>query len=156
MGSYFSFDFGEDDFFNGNFIGEFEKYFQEIIKRAFQEFDFQGNPIEIDFQDNGQEKMQEERELLLENPEIGARVFHVPLSYLPHGSSWKALGIYVPYEHAIYIANNLPPRVEKFVYWHEVAHSLGIMDEKEADNFAAKKCGYYLNLGMPRGFILRY
>jgi|GEM_PF-3244680 len=146
MNSDFSFDFGED-FFTNNLIDKFEEYFQEMMKSAFQE---------LDFQDTCQEEMQWGGEVLLENQETDARVFHVPPNSLPHGRSWRALGIYVPYEHTIYISNGLPPRVEKFVYFHEVAHSLGIMDEKEADKFAAKKCGYYLDLGRPRGFILRY
>jgi len=139
MTPYFNFDLFEEDFLNDNFFSEFENHFKDMVKRIFQE----------------------EREVILEpeqlqEEETDAAVIFVPPNYLPHGRFWKALGVYVPYTHTIYIANNLPPRVKKFVYYHEVAHSLGIMDEREADMFATQKCGYFINLRKPRGFVVRY
>ncbi|VVB79006.1 Uncharacterised protein [uncultured archaeon] len=74
-----------------------------------------------------------------------AKVHYVDSSSLPHGYGWKALGLYDPSTHTIYIADNLSPEVEKFVYWHEIAHSMGIYNEKRADDFAASKTGYRLS-----------
>lgn len=150
MDSYFNFD--EDDFFNDNFINEIEKHFEEIIKSFFHEFE-QTNPIEVDFDENFDQADEEE---ILEESETDAAVFYVPADYLPHGRFWRSLGIYVPDNHAIYIANDLHPKLKKFVYYHEVAHSLGIMDEKEADMFATKKCGFYINLRRPKWFAFNY
>lgn len=93
-----------------------------------------------------------EKELESKNKDTTAKIYHVPSSSLPHGKNSRVLGLYDPNDHSIYIANDLPPHVEKFVYYHEVAHSLGIIDEREADKYATKKCGYYLNLREPVGF----
>ena len=78
------------------------------------------------------------------NPKSKARVIYVSPEELPSGIGWKVLGQYNPSTHTIYIANNLSPNVEKFVYYHEEAHSIGIYDERLADNYAASKVGYDL------------
>lgn len=80
-------------------------------------------------------------------------IHYVSPSSLPNGYGWKALGLYDSSTHSIYIANNLSPEVENFVYWHEIAHSLGIVDEKRADDFAASKTGYRLR-GRTRAYSL--
>lgn len=71
-----------------------------------------------------------------------ANVLYVPPSELPSGDGWRALGMYDPVTNMIYIANNLSPAEERFVYHHEVAHSLGIRNEAEADDYAASQTGY--------------
>jgi hypothetical protein len=76
------------------------------------------------------------------SPLVTARVSYVSPDFLPSGPGWHALSMYDPMEHAIYIANNLPSAVENFVYWHEVGHSLGIIDEHQADLFAFQRTGY--------------
>lgn len=50
--------------------------------------------------------------------------------------------MYDPSTHTIYIADNLPYNIERFVYHHEVGHALGIRNEQQADNYAASKVGY--------------
>ena len=79
---------------------------------------------------------------------LNEHIFTAPIRYvspseLPHGQKWRALGAYNPKEHRIYIANNLPPRIERFVKHHEIAHSKGIYDEHEADLYAARMTGDY-------------
>ncbi len=76
-----------------------------------------------------------------------AKVIYVSPQELPSGIEWKVLGQYDPNTHTIYIANNLDPAVEKFVYYHEEAHSVGIRSEKIADDYAASRVGYNLNRG---------
>lgn len=76
------------------------------------------------------------------NNEGYANVVYVSPEQLPSGNGWRALGMYDPSINTIYIANNLSPQEEKFVYYHEVAHSLGIRDEAEADNYAALRTGH--------------
>ncbi len=78
------------------------------------------------------------------DPISGAAVHYVSSSQLPSGDGWRALGLYNPSTHTIYIANNLSPKDERFVYHHEVAHALGIYDESKADAYAASKVGYSL------------
>lgn len=78
------------------------------------------------------------------NKESKAHVIYVSPNELPSGDGWKVLGQYDPNTHTIYVANNLSPDVERFVYYHEEAHSLGIMDERTADDYAASKVGYHL------------
>ena len=78
------------------------------------------------------------------DPKSGAHVFYVPPSTLPSGDGWKVLGMYDPHTHTIYIVNNLSLHEEKFVYHHEVAHALGVYDESQADDYAAKIVGYNL------------
>ena len=72
----------------------------------------------------------------------GASVRYVSPSQLPSGPGWKALGMYDPSTHTIYIANNLPPHIESFVYHHEVAHAKGIRNESQADAYASSRVGY--------------
>lgn len=78
------------------------------------------------------------------DPASGAAVYYVSPSQLPSGEGWRALGLYNPSTHTIYIANNLSSRDERFVYHHEVAHALGKYDEAEADAYATSKVGYSL------------
>ncbi len=78
------------------------------------------------------------------NQKSKARVIYVSPQELPSGVEWKVLGQYDPSTHTIYLANNLSPNAERFVYYHEEAHSLGIMSESEADDYAASKTGYNL------------
>ena len=78
------------------------------------------------------------------NKKSKAHVIYVSPDELPSGDGWKVLGQYDPNTHTIYVANNLSPDVEKFVYYHEEAHSLGVMDEKAADDYATAKTGYNL------------
>ena len=72
----------------------------------------------------------------------GAYVFYVPSHALPSGNGWRALGMYDPKTHSIYVANDLSSRDKEFVYHHEVAHALGEMDEDRCDNYAAVQTGY--------------
>lgn len=72
----------------------------------------------------------------------GASVRYVSPSQLPSGYGWKALGMYDPSTHTIYIADNLPPDIERFVYHHEVAHAKGIRNESQADAYASSVVGY--------------
>ena len=78
------------------------------------------------------------------DPISGAAVYYVSPSQLPSGDGWRALGLYNPSTHTIYIANNLSPKDERFVYHHEVAHALGVYDEAKADAYASSKVGYGL------------
>ncbi len=73
-------------------------------------------------------------------PQTGAKVFYVSPSYLPK----NVLGMYVPSNHAIYIANNLSEREKRFVYYHEIAHAKGIRNENQADAYATSIVGYNL------------
>ncbi|MDO8460752.1 MAG: hypothetical protein Q7S74_06600 [Nanoarchaeota archaeon] len=73
-----------------------------------------------------------------------AQVIRISPSELPKVSRGLVLGMYDPRTHTIYIANNLSSYVEKFVYHHEVAHSLGINSERAADAYAAARVGYNL------------
>jgi hypothetical protein len=79
-----------------------------------------------------------------DNSRSGARVIYVTPDALPSGNDWRALGAYDPATHMIYIANNLNPQLEEFVYAHEEAHSLGIESEIIADIYAASKTGFLL------------
>ena len=74
----------------------------------------------------------------------GAKVVYVSPSELPSSFKGKVLGIYIPSQHTIYIANNLSEYQRNFVYHHEVAHALGIKDEVQADNYAASRVGYHI------------
>jgi len=76
------------------------------------------------------------------DPISGATVHYVSPSQLPSGYGWKALGMYDPSTHTIYIADNLPYNIERFVYHHEVSHALGTRNEQQADNYASSKVGY--------------
>ena len=78
------------------------------------------------------------------NPKSKAKVIYVSPQELPSGIGWKVLGQYDASTHTIYLANNLSPNTERFVYYHEEAHSLGIMSESQADDYAASKTGYNL------------
>jgi hypothetical protein len=78
------------------------------------------------------------------DPVSGARVKNVMPYELPSGQGWKALGMYDPSTHTIYIANNLSYREREFVYHHEVAHALGVSNEAQADNYAQSKVGYMI------------
>ena len=78
------------------------------------------------------------------NEKSKAHVIYVSPNELPSGDGQKVLGQYDPSTHTIYIANNLSPDIEKFVYYHEEAHSLGVIDERLADDYAAAKTGYNL------------
>lgn len=79
------------------------------------------------------------------NVESGAKVVYVSPSQLPSSSDGRVLGQYHPLTHTIYIANNLSPKLEKFVYFHEQAHSVGIKSERLADKYAAEKSGYMIH-----------
>ena len=81
------------------------------------------------------------------NQRSKADIIYVSPGELPSGIDWIALGTYNPSTHTIYIANNLSPDIEKFVYYHEEAHSLGIRSERLADDYAAAKVGYHLRRG---------
>lgn len=76
------------------------------------------------------------------DPKSKAFVFYVPPSYLPSGNGWRALGMYDPLIHAIYISNDLSPKETEFVYPHEVSHALGVTDESIADSYAISRTGY--------------
>ncbi|RMD65549.1 hypothetical protein D6817_05835 [Candidatus Pacearchaeota archaeon] len=76
------------------------------------------------------------------DPVSGAEVVYVPPSFFPAVRGGEVLGMYDPLEHKIYIANNLPPEQRAFVYYHEVAHALGIKSENLADAYAQSKVGY--------------
>ena len=78
------------------------------------------------------------------NSKSKAQVIYVSPDELPSGVGWKVLGQYDPRTHTIYIANNLSPDIEDFVYYHEEAHSLGIKSERLADDYAASKVGFSL------------
>ncbi|MDP2925101.1 MAG: hypothetical protein Q8N99_01890 [Nanoarchaeota archaeon] len=132
----------EEEFFNTDDI--FENLINEIQRFHFDnQINYEQDIDDIDYEDIGQ----------VSEPQV----YLVPPNHLPHGDSWKALGIYVPQTHTILIADNLSPKLEKFVYYHEIAHSLGIMDERKADEFAKKKCGYNIDLGnKPRYFKYYY
>lgn len=78
------------------------------------------------------------------NPKSKARIIYVSPQELPSGVGWKVLGQYDSSTHIIYLADNLSPNAERFVYYHEEAHSLGIMSESQADDYAASKTGYNL------------
>jgi hypothetical protein len=71
-----------------------------------------------------------------------AVVREVSPSMLPSGIGWRALGMYDPSTHTIYLSNDLSGAEKEFVYWHEVAHSRGIIDERMADSYAQGKTGY--------------
>jgi len=170
-----------NDFFNNDFFfNDFDEIFQRmnnLMENIFrQNFDSDYNnhdnysnhnnqinqpQIFIEPQEETEENIEQnivepdyERE---QETETDARIFYVNPEKLPHSLYWRALGIYVPYLHSIFIANNLPPKIEKFVYYHEIAHSKGIMDEEEADKYATKKCGYYVDLGRrPRNRYCRF
>ncbi len=71
-----------------------------------------------------------------------AVVREVSPSMLPSGIGWRALGMYDPSTHTIYISNDLSGAEKEFVYWHEIAHSRGIIDERMADSYAQGKTGY--------------
>lgn len=76
--------------------------------------------------------------------ESGARIRYVSPSELPSSKTGRVLGMYDQNTHTIYIANNLSYAVERFVYHHEVAPALGILDERQADYYAIRKLGYML------------
>lgn len=76
------------------------------------------------------------------DPKSGAKVEYLPSFMLPHGNGWRALGMYDPQTHTIYVANDLAEHEKDFVYYHEVAHALGIHDEMQADNYATRQVGY--------------
>lgn len=78
------------------------------------------------------------------NQKSKAKVIYVSPQELPSGVRWKVLGQYDPSTHTIYLANNLSPNAERFVYYHEEAHSLGIISESQADDYAASRTGYNL------------
>jgi hypothetical protein len=75
------------------------------------------------------------------DPTSKAQVFYVPSSQLPP----NVLGRYHIPSHTIYIANNLSQRVKNFVYHHEVAHAIGIMNESQADAYAERIVGYNID-----------
>ncbi len=78
-----------------------------------------------------------------QKPEVdydsGAIIHRVSPTELPP----NVLGMYVPSEHAIYLATEDP-----FVRYHESGHARGIIDEEKTDNYAAARVGYNL-----RGFL---
>ncbi len=76
------------------------------------------------------------------DPSSGASIIYVSPSQLPSGQGWKVLSMYDPSTHTIYIANNLSPQTERFVYHHEVAHANGIRNESQADAYASSIVGY--------------
>jgi len=155
-------------FKNDPFFSDFDEIFQRMDKLMenilMQNFNNKSNHdfkhidktpqifIEPDNEDEFEEGYSENKQNLVKpdyqkEQDTDAKIYYISPEKLPHSRNWRALGLYVPYMHTIFIADNLPPKIEKFVYYHEIAHSLGIMDEEEADRFAAKKCGYYVDLG---------
>ncbi len=76
--------------------------------------------------------------------ETGAKILYVSPDELPQTFSSRVLGMYDSITHTIYIANNLPAKVENFVRWHEVGHAKGIRNEAIADAFAQSKTAYNL------------
>ncbi|MBS3093157.1 hypothetical protein J4456_01090 [Candidatus Pacearchaeota archaeon] len=79
------------------------------------------------------------------NSKSGANVVYVSPNQLSSSSEGRVLGQYHPLTHTIYIANNLSQELEKFVYFHEEAHSVGIKSERLADKYAAEKTGYMIH-----------
>src|SRR3989344_2551284 len=76
------------------------------------------------------------------DPASGAAVRYVSPYELPSGDGWKALGMYDPSTHTIYIANNLSESERRFVYHHAVARALGIHSEFQADAYAESRTGH--------------
>jgi len=89
----------------------------------------------------------------LEN-KTDARVLYVDPKSLPVDPRTRTLGLYDPNNHTIYIANNLSPREENFVYHHEQAHAKGIYNEDMADQYAASIVGYNLREKHKSGYSL--
>lgn len=81
------------------------------------------------------------------NSKSTARVVYVSPHELHQTGRGVTLGQYDQNSHTISIANNLDARTEAFVYYHEVAHSQGIVDERTADEYAAQRVGYHLRPG---------
>ena len=115
----------------------FEKFLEEIVSDDRSQIvsleDFMESPLKYYGSNNKVNKKSK------------AKVIYVSPQELPSGIGWKVLGQYNPLTHTISIANNLSPKDEEFVYYHEEAHSLGIISERQADDYAAAKVGY--NLG---------
>ena len=115
----------------------FEKFLEEIVSDDRSQIvsleDFMESPLKYYGSNNKVNKKSK------------AKVIYVSPQELPSGIGWKVLGQYNPLTHTISIANNLSPKDEEFVYYHEEAHSLGIISERQADDYAASKVGY--NLG---------
>lgn len=117
----------------------FENILEEIINRT----DKEAGGLE-DFIENTLIKYNRFYSSKNINEKSKARVIYVSPQELPSGIGWKVLGQYDPSTHTIYLADNLSPNAERFVYYHEEAHSLGIMSESQADDYAASKTGYNL------------
>lgn len=122
---------------------DLEKY---IIRDPFEKFlgDRTKNGLYNELNEFIESSLVYYRALKKENTVSRARVIYVSPNELPSGDNWKVLGQYNTANHTIKIANNLSPDVERFVYYHEEAHSIGIMDERIADDYAAAKAGYHL------------
>lgn len=129
-------------------LNDREKALQEIISNAFKNRINPKNNL-LDFLESLDRTYPPKNKI---NPYSGrssnespdAKVSYVSPSELPSGDGRRALGVYNTMDHSIRIANNLPPHVERFVYHHEIAHSMGIHDEAEADRYAASIVGYYI------------
>ena len=79
-----------------------------------------------------------------EHAESTADIRYLPPDWMPSGPGWRALGMYDPKNHTIYLANNLPPSQMRWVLAHEKAHARGIRDERIADMEADHEVGYTL------------
>ncbi len=71
--------------------------------------------------------------------QTGAEIERVSPARLPP----NVLGMYVPTQHKIYLANNLGTN-ENYVLKHESAHASGIKDEFRADAYALASTGTHL------------
>ena len=115
----------------------FENVLEQLVKR------------EIEFADafyrNSHSLLTQESKQTHHNKKSGAKVMYVSPQELPQSMNGKVLGLYNSQTHTILIADNLSPKEEKFVYFHEEAHSIGIINERLADEYAASKSGYTIH-----------
>ncbi len=104
-----------------------------------KEKDQKRNPYHIPLEVLCQEQNEPPYKHLEQKPEIdydsGAIIHRISPTELPP----NVLGMYVPSQHAIYLATEDP-----FVLYHESGHARGLADEEKTDNYAASKTGYNL------------
>jgi hypothetical protein len=120
-------------------IEEFNKQFDKIFDLIT---DFNKSDKKGPYKDNYKSKKFEEIDKNYHSGKGRADIIYVNPTELPNTAYSTVLGMYVPSTHTIYIANNLSPDVENFVYYHEIAHSYGIINERQADLYAEYKTGY--------------